>query len=127
MPYRIVAHPETGIPVKEEILYTDIEREQLEAAVTVAEGQLTGAEAEVKAAEDVLEEKRKTLAGLEGQLKDAKSGLEVFDEIAQDGQHDAGSNPASGGNAPEAERIPIVKPEAPVAPDDDEDDLDDDF
>jgi DNA anti-recombination protein RmuC len=113
MPYKIVAHPETGKPVKEEVSYVDIERGQLENDVNQAQNELDNANRELSEARELVTQREERVAKAEGALGEAKSGVASYDAIepqdAPEGSPEGSSS--EGENAtPEGEvSVPVVQ------------------
>lgn len=93
---KLVAHPESGEPVFEEINYIAAEREQIEADVVTKQRDLDTAADLLQAAQDAYDK-------AEVALEDSKSNLTSLDQIkprqADAGSEDAGSKIPSPDNA----------------------------
>lgn len=91
---KIVAHPDTGQPVKEvtTVSFEDIERTNLENEVNDRQNRVNDLQAEVEA-------KQKELSDAQVALEDSKSNLGSYDQIAPQPANDQGSEGAGGENA----------------------------
>lgn len=97
----IVAHPETGLPVKQvtTIDFQDVEKTQLQADVENAQNAVNDKQAQAKAKHTEAEQADKELAEAEAALQDSKSNVEVYDQLTPEAKSDTGSAATSSTDA----------------------------
>lgn len=116
---QIVAHPDTGQPVKQvtTVDFQEVEKTQLETEVANASSLVNDKKAQAGAKQAELDLANKELAEAEAALADAKSNVETYDNLTPE-QPATGAEAASGEGAPADAQgetsVPVeVKPNEP--------------
>lgn len=82
MSQNIVAHPETGQPVLQQVSYVEIERANLEQEVAAKQAELDALTSEQQSHEALAAEIADRKAKAEAALEDSKSNVSSYDAIA---------------------------------------------